>query len=133
MAKTIKEAGKVRFVRKIMHNLIKGNMLSHLDGLGNGVKVENVSLGKTMVPKDAALITGEMCKHKIIRRRSRDQGSKMRRGRWCGSRAARRISSRGREVHKGNIKLTAKAMEVEHLVSNRRARGRCRRRTGGVR
>jgi hypothetical protein len=25
-----------------MHNLIKGNMLSHLDSRGNGVKVENV-------------------------------------------------------------------------------------------
>jgi hypothetical protein len=92
-----------------------------------------MNMGKTMVPKDAALITGEMCKNKIIRRRSREQGSKRWRGRWCGSRAARRISSRGREVHKGNINLTAKAMKAEHLVSNRRAQGRCRRRTGGAR
>jgi hypothetical protein len=92
-----------------------------------------MNMGKTMVPKDAALITGQMCKNKSIRRRSREQRSKRRQRRWCGSRAARRISRRGREVHKGNIKLTAKAMEAEHLVSKRSARGRCRRRTGGAR
>jgi hypothetical protein len=31
-----------------------------------------MNMGKTMVPKDAALVTGQMCKNKIFRRRSRE-------------------------------------------------------------
>jgi hypothetical protein len=35
-----------------MHNLIKGNMLSHLDGFGNGVEIENVLHGLGVAEKN---------------------------------------------------------------------------------
>jgi hypothetical protein len=92
-----------------------------------------MNMGKTMVPEDVGLITGEIRNNKIIRRGSKEQGFKIRGGGRSGSRAARRISSGGREIHKGNIQLTAKAMEAQHLFSNRRARGRRSRWTGGTR
>jgi hypothetical protein len=95
--------------------------------------VTRMNMGKTMVPEDAALITGEMCKNKIIRRGSREQGIRMGRGGWSGSIAAKRIRNRRRVIHKWDIKLTAKAVEAQLLISNRSARGRWSRWTGGAR